>query len=108
MYEQPQQLAQTAGRPNVTLQIPRLDRPHTAFGELSALFRFEPGTEATLENVMSIERLRNDFPLEGEKETHLRWIALPTLSSAPLGPDRSKQLALRTAGSHWSGGQREP
>ena len=108
MYKQPQQLARAAGRPNVTLQIPRLDRPHMAFGELSALFCFEPGSEATLEDVMSIEHLRNDFPLEGEKETRLRWIALPMLSRAPLGPDRSKQLALKTAGSHWSGGQREP
>ena len=108
MYKQPQQLARTAGRPNVTLQIPRLNRPHTACGELSAFFCFEPGSGATFGNVMSIEHLRNDFPLAGEKETHLRRIALPMLARAPLDPGRSKELALKTAGSHWSGGQREP
>jgi len=108
MYKQPQQLARTAGRPNVTLQIPRLNRQRTACGELSAFFCFEPGSGAAFENVMSIEHLRNDFPLAGEKETHLRWIALPMLAGAPLDPGRSQELALKTAGSHWSGRQREP
>jgi transcriptional regulator with XRE-family HTH domain len=108
MHEQLQRLAQEADRPNVTLQILPLDGPHTVFVESFVIFRFGQDSEAALQDVVSTEHLRNDFSLEGEKETYLHWIAFQMLTRASLDPDRSKELILKTAESHWSGGQREP
>jgi transcriptional regulator with XRE-family HTH domain len=108
MHEQLQRLAQEADRPNVTLQILPLDGPHTVFVESFVIFRFGEEGEATLQDVVSTEHLRNDFSLEGEKETYLHWIAFQMLTRASLDPDRSKELILKTAESHWSGGQQEP
>ena len=108
MYEQLQRLVQEADRPNVTIQILPLDGPHTVFVESFVIFRFEPDSEAALQDVVSTEHLRNDFSLEGEKETYLHWIAFQMLARASLDPERSKDLILKTAESHWSDGQREP
>jgi transcriptional regulator with XRE-family HTH domain len=108
MYEQLQRLARDADRPNVTVQVLPLDGPHTVFAESFVIFRFDPDSDAGLKDVVSKEHLRNDFSLEGEKETYLHWIAFQMLTRASLDPDRSKELILKTAESHWSGGQREP
>jgi transcriptional regulator with XRE-family HTH domain len=108
MHEQLQRLALEADRPNVTVQVLPLDRPHPVFVESFVIFRFDPDSDAGLKDVVSIEHLLNDFSLEGEKETYLHWIAFQMLTRASLDPDRSKELILKTAESHWSGGQREP
>jgi transcriptional regulator with XRE-family HTH domain len=108
MYEQLQRLAQDADRPNVTVQILPLDAAHTVFVESFVIFRFGEDGEPTLQDVVSTEQLRNDFSLEGEKETYLHWVAFQMLTRASLDPDRSKALILKAAESHWSGGQREP
>ncbi len=108
MHQQLQRLAHEADRPNVTLQILPLDGPHTVFVESFVIFRFEPDSEAALQDVVSTEHLRNDFSLEGEKETYLHWIAFQMLARASLDRESSKDLILKTAESHWSGGQREP
>jgi transcriptional regulator with XRE-family HTH domain len=108
MHEQLQRLARDADRPNVTVQVLPLDGPHTVFVESFVIFRFDPDSEAGLQDVVSTEHLRNDFSLEGEKETYLHWLAFQMLAKASLNPDRSKELILKTADSHWSGGQREP
>jgi len=108
MYEQLHRLKREADRPNVTLQILPLDGPHTVFVESFVIFRFEPDSEAALQDVVSTEHLRNNFSLEGEKETYLHWIAFQMLARASLDPDRSKELILKTAESHWSGGRQEP
>jgi hypothetical protein len=107
MHGQLQRLAQEADRPNVTLQILPLDGPHTVFVESFVIFRFEQDGEQALQDVVSTEHLRNDFSLEGEKETYLHWIAFQMLTRASLDPDRSKELILKTAESHWSDGQRK-
>ena len=107
MYEQLLRLAQEADRPNVTLHILPLDGPHTVFVESFVIFRFEQDGEQALQDVVSTEHLRNDFSLEGEKETYLHWIAFQMLTRASLDPDRSRELILKTAESHWSGGRRE-
>jgi transcriptional regulator with XRE-family HTH domain len=107
MHEQLQRLAQDADRPNVTVQVLPLDRPHPVFAESFVIFRFDPDSDAALQDVVSTEHLRNDFSLEGEKETYLHWVAFQMLTRASLDPDRSKELILKTAESHWSGGQRE-
>jgi len=108
MYEQLQRLARDADRPNVTVQIHPLDGPHTVFVESFVIFRFDPNSDAGLKDVVSTEHLRNDFSLEGEKDTYLHWVAFQMLTRASLDPDRSKELILKTAESHWSGGQQEP
>jgi transcriptional regulator with XRE-family HTH domain len=108
MYEQLQRLAQEADRPNVTLHVLPLDGAHTVFVESFVIFRFEQDGEQALQDVVSKEHLRNDFSLEGEKETYLHWIAFQMLTRASLDPEQSKELILKTAESHWSAGQREP
>jgi hypothetical protein len=90
------------------LQVLPLNGPHTVFVESFVIFRFQPDSEAALQDVVSTEHLRNDFSLEGEKETYLHWIAFQMLEQASLDPDRSKELILKTAGSHWSGGRQDP
>jgi hypothetical protein len=59
-----------------------------------------------LQDVVSAEHLRNGFSLEGERETYLHRIAFDMLAGASLDPAASKELILKTAESHWSGGQR--
>lgn len=108
MYEQLQRLARDADRPSVTVQIHPLDGSHTVFVESFVIFRFDPDSDAGLKDVVSTEHLRNDFSLEGEKDTYLHWVAFQILARASLDPDRSKELILKTAESHWSDGQREP
>jgi len=103
MYEQLQRLAREADRPNLTLQILPLDSQHMVFGESFVIFRFGSDTDAMLQDVVSTEHLRNDFSLEGERETYLHRIAFQMLVGASLDPSSSKALALETAESHWSG-----
>jgi transcriptional regulator with XRE-family HTH domain len=108
MYEQLQRLVRDAERPNVTVQVLPLDGQHTVFAESFVIFRFDPDSDTGLKDVVSTEHLRNDFSLEGEKETYLHWIAFQMLTRAALDPDRSKELIRKAAKAHWSGGQREP
>jgi transcriptional regulator with XRE-family HTH domain len=103
MYEQLQRLAREADRPNLTLQILPLDAQHMVFGESFVIFRFGSDSDAMLQDVVSTEHLRNDFSLEGERETYLHRIAFQMLVGASLDPSSSKALALETAESHWSG-----
>src|SRR5438105_1733696 len=60
-----------------------------------------------LEDEASSQHLRNDFSLEGEKESYLHWIAFQMLAKASLDLDESRELILKTAQSHWSGSQRD-
>jgi transcriptional regulator with XRE-family HTH domain len=103
MYEQLQRLAYEADRPNVTLQILPLDAQHTIFGESFVIFRFGPDNDAMLQDVVSTEHLKNDFSVEGERETYLHRLAFQILVGASLDPASSRALILETAESHWSG-----
>ncbi|HYB86281.1 MAG TPA: helix-turn-helix transcriptional regulator [Streptosporangiaceae bacterium] len=106
MYEQLQRLAREADRPNLTLQILPLDAQHTVFGESFVIFRFGSDSDAMLQDVVSTEHLRNDFSLEGERETYLHRIAFRMLAGAALDPASSRTLILQTAESHWAGNRR--
>jgi transcriptional regulator with XRE-family HTH domain len=103
MYEQLQRLAREADRPNLTLQILPLDAQHMVFGESFVIFRFGSDSDAMLQDVVSTEHLRNDFSLEGERETYLHRIAFQMQVGASLDPSSSKALVLETAEAHWSG-----
>jgi transcriptional regulator with XRE-family HTH domain len=103
MYEQLQRLAHEADRPSVTLQILPLDARHTVFGESFVIFRYGPDNDAMLRDVVSTEHLKNDFSVEGERETYLHRLAFQILAGASLDPAASKALILETAESHWSG-----
>jgi len=102
MYEQLTRLARDADRPNVTLQILPLDSPHPVFGESFVIFGFGPDNDAILHDVVCTEHLRNDFSVEGEKETYLHRLAFQMLVNASLDPAASKALILETAESYWS------
>ncbi len=106
MHEQLQRLAREADRPNLTLQILPLDDQHRVFAESFVIFRFGLDNDAILQDVVSTEHLRNDFSLEGEKETYLHRIAFQMLVAASLDPPSSRELILETAQSHWSGTRR--
>jgi transcriptional regulator with XRE-family HTH domain len=103
MYEQLQRLAREADRPNVMLQVLPLDTQHMVFGESFVIFRFGSDRDAMLQDVVSTEHLRNDFSLEGERETYLHRIAFQMLVGAALDPSSSRALILETAESRWSG-----
>lgn len=103
MYQQLQRLAEDADRPNVTLQILPLDAQHPVFGESFVIFSFGPDNGANLHDVVCTEHLKNDFSLEGERETYLHRLAFQMLLNASLDPESSKALILETAESYWSG-----
>jgi transcriptional regulator with XRE-family HTH domain len=103
MYEQLQRLAHETGRPDLTLQVLPLDARHTVFGGSFVIFSFGSEIQAMLQDVVSTEHLRNDFSLEGERETYLHKIAFQMLADASLDPAASRALILETAESHWSG-----
>jgi transcriptional regulator with XRE-family HTH domain len=106
MYEQLQRLVKEADRPNVTLRILPLDAQHTVIGESFVIFRFGPDNDAILQDVVSAEHLRNDFSVEGERETYLHRIAFQMLLGAALDPASSRELILESAASYWSDVQR--
>src|ERR1700689_5077447 len=103
MYEQLQQLAQEADRPNLTLRILPLDAQHLVFGESFVIFGFGSDDDAVLQDVVSTEHLKSGFSLEGERETYLHRIAFRMLAEASLDPAASRELILETAESRWSG-----
>jgi transcriptional regulator with XRE-family HTH domain len=102
MYEQLQRLAHEADRPNVTLRILPLDAQHAVFGESFVIFRFGSDSDAMLQDVVSTEHLKNDFSVEGERETYLQGLAFQLLVDASLDPASSRALILKTAESRWS------
>jgi transcriptional regulator with XRE-family HTH domain len=106
MYEQLQRLAREADRPNLTLRVLPLDAQHTVFGESFVIFSFGSDGDAMLQDVVSTEHLRNDYSLEGERETYLHRIAFQMLVGASLDQASSRALILETAESQWSGARR--
>ena len=106
MYEQLHRLAREYDRPNVTLRVLPLDAAHTVFGESFVIFRFGPDSDAILQDVVCTEHLRNDFLVEGERETYLHRLAFQMLFDAALDPAASRTLILETAESVWSGARR--
>jgi len=106
MYEQLQRLVREAERPNLTLQVLPLDAQHTVFGESFVIFSFGSDADAMLQDVVSTEHLRNDYSLEGERETYLHRIAFQMIAGASLDPASSRAFILETAESHWSGAGR--
>jgi transcriptional regulator with XRE-family HTH domain len=108
MYEQLERLIHEADRPNVTLQVLPLDAQHTVFGESFVIFRFGSDKDAILHDVVSAEHLKNDFSVEGERETYLHRLAFQMLVAASLDPASSRALIVETAESYWADGQRRP
>ncbi len=106
MYEQIKRLVRDADRPNVTLRILPLNVQHSVFGESFVIFRFGPDNDAILQDVVSAEHLKNDFSVEGERETYLHRIAFQMLLGAALDPESSRELMVETAESYWSDAQR--
>ncbi len=106
MYEQIKRLIRDADRPNVTLRILPLNAQHSVFGESFVIFRFGPDNDAILQDVVSAEHLKNDFSVEGERETYLHRIAFQMLLGAALDPASSRELMVETAESYWSDAQR--
>jgi transcriptional regulator with XRE-family HTH domain len=103
MYEQLQRLAREADRPNLHLRILELDTQHTVFGDAFVIFGFEVDTDATMQDVVSAEHMRNGVSLQGERETYLHRIAFQMLVDSSLDPASSKALILETAEKKWSG-----
>ncbi len=106
MYDQLLRLAHDADRPNVTLHVLPLEAKHSVFGESFVIFSFGQGDDAILQDVVSAEHLRNDFSVEGERETYLHRIAFQMLVASSLDPVASKELILETAKSHWANSHR--
>ncbi len=102
MHDQLQRLAREADRPNLTLHVLPLDARYPVFAESFVIFGFGPDGDAMLQDVVWMEHLKNDFSLDGEKETYLHRLAFDLLVDAALDLVDSKALILRTAETHWS------
>jgi Domain of unknown function (DUF5753) len=107
MFEQPQRLARTADRSNVSLQVLPLDGPQPVSGELFAIFRFEADGEAVLLGVVSSGHLRNGLS-PGRQEARQHRIGAGRPAKVSPGAERSKEHIRKTAESLWPGAQREP
>jgi len=103
MHEQLQHLASAAERENISLRIMPLNKQHTIFGESFVIFRFgEDDDDAILQDVVCTEHLRNDFSVEGERDTYLHRIAFRTLAETALDPAASRALIRETAQDRWA------
>jgi transcriptional regulator with XRE-family HTH domain len=103
MHDQLQSLAREADRPNLTLHVLPLDARHPVFAESFVIFGFGSDNDAMLQDVVWMEHLKNDFSLEGEKETYLHRLAFELLVDAALDPVDSKALILQILEARWSG-----
>jgi len=102
MRDQLQRLACEADRPNLTLHVLPLEAGHPVFAGSFVIFGFGSDSDAMLQDVVWMEHLRNDFSLEGEKETYLHRLAFELLLGAALDPADSKALVLQTLETRWS------
>jgi hypothetical protein len=108
MNERLQRLIRPADRPSVTLRVLALDGLGSVRSELSAIFRFGPGSDAACPDAAGTGDLRNEISPGGGKATYLHRITCQMPATALLGQHRRKELTPKTTESHWSGGQREP
>jgi len=102
MRDQLQRLAREADRPNLTLYVLPLEAGHPVFAGSFVIFGFGSDSDAMLQDVVWMEHLRNDFSLEGEKETYLHRLGFELIIGAALDPADSKALILQTLETRWS------
>jgi hypothetical protein len=86
----------------VDIRILTLDAQHTVFGESFVIFGFGTDEEASLQDVVSTERLKSGFILEGERDTYLHRLAFHALSDSALSRDESRKLIMETAEELWA------
>jgi len=67
MDEQLRRIRRDADRPSVGLQILRVDRPRTGFGDLSAFFRFEPSPGPGRSKEFILKTIESRWPV-GQRE----------------------------------------
>lgn len=67
MDDKLQRLTRDADRPSVGLQIFRVDRPRTGFGDLSAFFRFEPSPGPGRSKEFILKIIESHWPV-GQRE----------------------------------------
>lgn len=101
MYEQMQRLAREADRPNLTLRILPLGAEHLVIGESFVIFRFGPGADAILHDVVGSEGLKTSFYVEGQQETFLHQRGFDILRDSALDPAASRDLIVQTANLLW-------
>jgi transcriptional regulator with XRE-family HTH domain len=88
--------------PNVTIRILPFKVNHALSVDSFAILRFDNADEGALPDVVSVEHLRGEFHVEGDKEAHEFRLAFRHLADASLDPAQSRELVLAAAGRAWS------
>lgn len=94
-------LSDMAGLSNVTIRILPFNVNHALSVDSFAILRFDNADEAALPDVVSVEHLRGEFHVEGDKEAHEFLLAFRHLAGASLDPGDSRELLLITAEQAW-------
>jgi transcriptional regulator with XRE-family HTH domain len=102
MYDQLTHLAKLADQPNIEIRILPLDAQHAVLGPAFVIFHFGSLNDATLQDVMASEQLKNVFTVEDEQHTHLHRLVFQSLVSASVDAAESRALILDTAERYWS------
>jgi transcriptional regulator with XRE-family HTH domain len=102
MYAQLQRLAEAAELRNVTIQILPLQRNHGLAVDSFSILQFGADNEATLQDLVSLEGLINEFYVEADRDTHQFRRAFDHLAKESFSPAESRELLLTTASELWN------
>jgi transcriptional regulator with XRE-family HTH domain len=98
MRAQLQRLVDVSKLRNVTIQILPLKRNHGLAVDSFSILQFGQARDTTLDDVVSIEPLINEFHIEDDADTHQFRLAFNHLAKESLPPAESSNLILTTAG----------
>jgi transcriptional regulator with XRE-family HTH domain len=101
MREQLQRLAAAAELQNVTIQVLPLAGNHKLAVDSFTILQFGNSNEASLNDVVSIDHLSNEIPVESDTETHQYRLAFENLVGAALSPPDSRDLIQATFKKLW-------
>lgn len=102
MREQLLHLHEVAQRPNIDLQILRLDGPHPITTGSFALLQFPQIGGIKFHDVVYIEHYNGCSYLEEEVETYRHRLGFERLAAEALSPAESLELISRTARDAWA------
>lgn len=101
MRAQLERLIEAAQLPNVTLRVLPLDGHHPIITASFTLLQFGQDYEASLHDMVSLERLQSDIYFEGEAETFQYRLAFASLAQEALSPADTLELIAETARRVW-------
>jgi transcriptional regulator with XRE-family HTH domain len=101
MRTQLERLIEVAQLPNVTLRVLPLDGHYPVITASFTLLQFGQENEASLHDMVSLERLQSDIYFEGEAETFQYRLAFARLAQEALSPEATLELIAERARRVW-------